>query len=1595
MMDLHQAGEVCFKISRKAESYSARGNENSCQRDILFAAPLRFVSVSVLRTPVLGVFLALIMGLSAVRSASAQFGPGLILPQQNQGRDQLFGDPFRRLPRDPLTQASTLKAVQAIEEGEVVTGLQTIQELLDHDSDFFIAEPEQTPRSLFRELEGLIREHRDDYERLFGPTASQLLTEAKAAQSRWRLEEVVRRFSLTNAGAASLQELAWLDRDQGEPALAARELEQLAEHPATKSPRPLLLEAARLLARCGQSSFAIALLKRHPAEFPDVQQIEKFVADSVQQFPSTAESPVFEWRTPYGEIHQTGQTALAPVLFDDAWRSEMIDNEFDFPALLAAPDLAQHLGDENRNLLNAIEQQVRAKPERIAMPAVRPLIVNGLVITSGPGSVKAFHLETGQLAWNGVDLDETFDYLAKQSYSAGEAHDPVREEMRDLFASVRGWRDLTSSSLSSDGQRVYAISNCQLVGTTSQQRIMQNTQRHSLLPQRANRLTAYDLSAEGKKLWSVGTIGDDAPVLNGEEPHEIFFMGAPLPVDGHLYVIGEERGQIQVFELDPATGGVLWSLGLLNPDRDLVLDETRRLGGLMPAYGDGLLFCPSGEGSLTAVDPLKRQVVWTHVYAESMQTLRNQVILMRMMRPQNQNASQAREELLADQRWFDSRIMVAGDAVIFTPPDDDALICLSTSTGKPLWKSPLKRGQMVYAGTIFENQLILIGRNEIVSLRLGDGTPAWTSAIPIPEPSGRGIRMGNQFLQPLVTGEIGVIDLKSGHLLSRFPLQSNEVPGNLIAANGQLVMQTASGLTGFRSRETVESGIAARLKQDPSDPIAIAERGEWRLQQGDVEQGLADLKGIVNLAAPDSSRQVLAWALLDGLRSDFARFRDQAPLIDAGLSTPAQRLQFLRTYARGLQTAGDDELAFANYLKILQTLTWPESLIVMDSQWSATDSSWVLARLDELFSMTNESTQLKLKSQLNDWVLHNTDPALLLRLLPAFPAYWSDPEVILRKLASSDEMETALNEREAILRRLHANPDPAVKLPAAAQLLKLALRGKDLVTAQTLLAELEYHNVALPARSELPPQTSREFAASIRQQMDVADLLSSEFVWPDEIRESNGLGGSGGIGGSGLGGGFGNGQQPPQLRESLYQIPLLGPASLPLVGWTFFMEAGGANIQIFNQYGQRHARIATRYGSARYATESELGRYVCMHNHLVLIVLQDRFLVFDFQSDPASPKLLAIREFNKEEGNLISARNAMVGIPRIGMRSMQLELRNGQMAYNVGPLTGSVLCYGTDTGVVAINPITGAELWRRTDVAAGAEILGDENYVILKPSDGGPARILRARDGGSVKNIPLPAGSLNCIERNYADWGRFIPVVQTTETGFSWSLFDPVRETAHWSYEGPAGTSWCPVSGQKIAFLTPDKKLSIRNGLTGEELFTASVPFEGTARQITVLEFADQWVLFTDTKTPEEIRPAGMPKRTSEFVRSEVDGPAIALDAVTGKVQWTRSVPNQSMLTQGPHDWPLLVGCQFHGNMDSLVLNRRTGAIILSRMAGMGEQGGINWITTKHPTQVQIRFGQTSISLVFGSNPGAKQQTVPSTAPSQSEDPEEPKSKLR
>src|SRR5690606_29382747 len=114
------------------------------------------------------------------------------------------------------------------------------------------------------------------------------------------LEDVVRRFGMTDAGYQAMQELARVQQDRGDPGAAARTLELQSAHPNEKRPRDLLIAAASLLAESGLPDAARSLLDRH------AELIAKDTRDNLDsQFqqlqaivPPASEAQLFEWRVP-------------------------------------------------------------------------------------------------------------------------------------------------------------------------------------------------------------------------------------------------------------------------------------------------------------------------------------------------------------------------------------------------------------------------------------------------------------------------------------------------------------------------------------------------------------------------------------------------------------------------------------------------------------------------------------------------------------------------------------------------------------------------------------------------------------------------------------------------------------------------------------------------------------------------------------------------------------------------------------------------------------------------------------------------------------------------------------------------------------------------------------------------------------------------------------------------------------------------------------------------------------------------------------------------------------------------------------------------
>ncbi len=161
------------------------------------------------------------------------------------------------------------------------------------------------------------------------------------------------------------------------------------------------------------------------------------------------------------------------------------------------------------------------------------------------------------------------------------------------------------------------------------------------------------------------------------------------------------------------------------------------------------------------------------------------------------------------------------------------------------WTQP-RLNRLFVAGAL-DGVVYLVGRMGLDALNLKDGSDAWNHAVELSLPAGRGYRHGNLYHLPLSSGDLATIDLRRGRILTRTRFSKNAQPGNLVSAEGAVVMQSAGSVQGFPPTAELEQQIAKTLEQAPDDAAALAARGELRLHRGKTDAGLADLTRSVKL----------------------------------------------------------------------------------------------------------------------------------------------------------------------------------------------------------------------------------------------------------------------------------------------------------------------------------------------------------------------------------------------------------------------------------------------------------------------------------------------------------------------------------------------------------------------------------------------------------------------------------------------------------------------------------------------------------------------------------------------------------------------------
>ncbi len=321
------------------------------------------------------------------------------------------------------------------------------------------------------------------------------------------------------------------------------------------------------------------------------------------------------------------------------------------------------------------------------MCSFEPVISGQRVFLRTLFGLTAVDLQTGKRLW-----DSSADFssvIQKQWDHFGEFERKAMSQFLYYTIALRSKYDFTYGALRADDKFVYAIEDIW------KDRILQGilttrtstgitVSRSSLSSFTSNRLAAYDVNT-GKLKWHVGS----ATVSYGSGADSSLdltsFMGAPLLLDGKLYIIGQafskesmEPELVYLYELDSATGKVLWSQPLGDFQNSSLTD---RMYNLTPIYKNGIIICPVPGASLVCIDLRQRRLLWGF-NAQNQPIRRSGFFII--------SSSDLRYELLNMNNAYNnnsvqkgSQLCILDNKLFYTPVRSQETFVIDLSDGKP------------------------------------------------------------------------------------------------------------------------------------------------------------------------------------------------------------------------------------------------------------------------------------------------------------------------------------------------------------------------------------------------------------------------------------------------------------------------------------------------------------------------------------------------------------------------------------------------------------------------------------------------------------------------------------------------------------------------------------------------------------------------------------------------------------------------------------------------------------------------------------------------------------------------------------------------
>ncbi len=1477
------------------------------------------------------------------------------------------------VPADRAVLLRLSDARQLLEQSRYAEAVRLLGSILENQEDYFF-QPEPTSavhRSIKAEARQLLgsmpRQGRELYELQYGARARQMLGEAVKSGSAAGLAEVARRFFHTQAGNEATFLLGLHHLDHGAPLAGALTLQQIEESAADSARfEPTLSVAlATCWMRAGMPEKAQAVLetlrKRHPG-------MEVEVAGKKERLPADG-AKTLDWLAALVGKRQAGSPEKAEqwaMYRGNAARNAASTGSG--PLMSMRWEVSTYEEPYVETLIDQIDQLHRqSEPGRESLPGLYPLVVNDVVLMRTVRNLLAVDFVTGKRIWE-VPADDPLKDADRPTTDPAtgaqrQGWNPFGQRAQDLEVHIglqlRLWEDATYGTLSSDGQLVFAVEDLDLAPGNVARRQMVVGMGAEAQPslKSYNRLAAYDIRS-GKLKWHIG----GSPTEFGLQEAGMFFLGPPLPLMGELYVLGEVKGEIRLLALEARDGSVLWTQQLAVVDRDIRNDPMRRLAGASPSYADGILVCPTANHSVVAMDLATRSLLWGYTYQEEGRVDQRQLMVFgirSLMSPDPMG------------RWNDATATIADGRVLITPPDSNRIYCLSLVDGRALWSQ--SRQNDLYLACVYQGKVVLAGRDRMRALRLEDGEAAWDArTVAFPEgssPSGRGFESGGRYYVPLSSAEVVAVALDTGKIEDRFKSRDGMIAGNLVCYKDNIISQRADAVDAFYQVDALMSEVDRRLKSNPKDAEALALRGQVYWEEGKLDQAIESLRSAWELKHEASTRELLRDALLEGLRTDFAKYREQKDEIVGLIDVPAQRAAYLRLMAEGCRAAKEYDAALDFTLQLVSLDRQHRDVEVIDKSLVVRRDRWLRMRLADLHEEAPEAVRAALdetaKKRLDEAVGADSSDALR-QYLDYFGSLPTAAQA-RRRLLDRLKREGRLMEAELLLAGERHSGDKeaaAAALAEQAELLRGAGRIGDAARCYERL-ESEYADVVCEGG-----KTGRELAASLPADGAVARALKPASVW---------LVGKVAVGVDN------QSVRTPQAIQARAVVEYSGSPGPFFSDIDIEVRQASGALLASDGLGQPLWEVSGREvtDQVNFVVSAAFMR-VAVKEHLLLLTVGQKIVAIDTLagSEGPSARIAWSRDVDEETGELAMPmamrRQAVVG----GRGFQRLQTAQPPDASPGVPMAISdrAFCYQRFRDLVAIDPASGEMLWTRHGVEPGSTIFGDREHILIAAPGANKATVVRTVDGSLVGTRMLPA-------QRTATLGRLVLVVSDRPEGRMLQMVDPLDSREAWPAKHfTHQTRLCLVDNETVGALEPTGHFMLIRLEDGRTLVDAEIKGDVSAEEIHVLRSSDGTMLIGSSSRQENSPTLRSYPLQAPFSVRIAQGWVCGFSR-TGALLWPEPVVirNQHLPLNQPRRLPVLVfACMTQQSRPKPPLQTKTSLLFLDKRTGRRYAKELAYATnnfqlTAAPDEknVQMQLQRNRVTLTFTDEPLGPEEPEP------------------